>query len=203
MCGLWGYAGTGCARETILQAAAGAATRGPHAWGIVTDDPYPSRTVALGALADSLEEAADLAQGHRAVLGHARLATTGVGSVHEPRDVQPIVVDGVAVSHNGRVPEAAGWAQMLGYEARTGNDSEILAAAIAAGRGALLRRIQDALGMLGGNGPQAVVAMSETELAAVSQGHPLYVLHRGEGEYLCSRELLGAERIAWGWQRVW
>lgn len=93
MCGIFGYVGETPADPDRLFDAAQAGRRGPHAHGWVADGEITRR---LGPLDPHL-----VPNSPTTILGHARLATYG-----NPRDqlgIQPIIVGGHAVVHNGNV----------------------------------------------------------------------------------------------------
>jgi glutamine phosphoribosylpyrophosphate amidotransferase len=129
MCGIFAINGT-YGRELAEKLAALAATRGPHSHGwayLGPDWELPVGYRALGPLdAKAIKE--HLPDGSTAILGHARLATSGSASVTRQDDVQPIRGHGGRgfwLAHNGVVNHSvvADFAPAM----RTTNDSEAIA----------------------------------------------------------------------------
>jgi asparagine synthetase B (glutamine-hydrolysing) len=189
MCGLFAYAGPGPDTDLLSAIAFDAGRRGPHGHGwVVAGDrgevwhaPGPLIAAHVGRLAAA-------AQGARAVLGHARLATQGA-AYDDPAGLQPFGRAGHWLAHNGNVYNPAELA--AGVHA---TDSAAVLAAYAAARdelgpaGALTRVLERAQ-----TAASAVVVLdSDGTLLAARRKLPLFAAERPDGVYLSSRTFPGA-----------
>lgn len=103
MCGLTLLAGPVPA-EVADVAVMGAARRGPHSHGWAVAYDRWDVTRGAGPLGRPPRLRADMPVADL-YIGHSRLATSGAssGTVPDPNEGQPIVVDGTLVAHNGRI----------------------------------------------------------------------------------------------------
>lgn len=202
MCGLYGFVATGTRGPDplVLSAAAQRAqTRGPHASGYsvwpAAAPPFDFRTP--GAV--NLKQLTDLARDARIVVGHARLATSGSSeSWRDPTQNQPLVVAGLALAHNGNVPDYREIDERLDVSGRLTNvDSETILLVVAQYQARdpespLGEHVVAALRELRPVSPLALIVSDGRELVAARRGtdrleaHPLHLLQRPEGVYLCS-----------------
>lgn len=206
MCGLFGFIGAHPRaegdRDTLVLIAEEAGARGPHGWGI-SWSRFTGALLGAPAKPEVLRDAGamntawpGLVWEAPLIVGHARMATSG--DRHQVDQYQPIVVDELAVAHNGVAPDAFAIAAARGVTPPTPVDSAALAVVIATYRspGELwttivqraLRAVEPVsstalLVMVGGKG---VVSLRLPGRSG-RPGHPLYSLARAEGVYLCSR----------------
>lgn len=85
----------------------------------------------------------------------------------------------------------------------TACDSEVLALLLARSPGQLADRVREAVALLDPESPQAFLVLERNVLVAFRRGHPLYLLHRPEGDYLCSRAVAEAELLPDGVPMQW
>lgn len=206
MCGIFGFVGRRPDTELLREAITLAATRGPHAWGVVRLDGTPRsgylrRMVRTAPLATQVDDALEFVDGSSAILGHARLATSGYGAAKAEDQAQPLLNSWatIALAHNGVVVDPAGIRAAYGLpDGRTGSDTEVLLQLLQSRNRETKDRMRWVLLEAGGAlRAQAAVAldMIARAMIASSTGQPLYVTERPEGRYVCSRLLPGGERI--------
>lgn len=201
MCGIAAFIGEAADLELLeLAAIEGAAPRGPHSWGWAWWLGEWSRIVGDGPLPGPPDSCAPA----RVILGHSRLATSGAaaGDAPPPEAGQPIVVDGIALAHNGTVRDVPLAAEHLNLPEPETSDSVLLAVAASRATGPLTSRLGSAVTFLAGGGHEhgfappgpAVIVLSDGRGIAVARvgengdrPHPLYRLARPEGVYLTSR----------------
>lgn len=208
MCGLFGYIGSRpFVAEKLEAIARGAASRGPHGFGLWwsterrgVGDAYRAR----GPLEDDLGSLARIDARSVAVLGHARLVTTGT-DLDDIASYQPLLVDTIAgraergqitIAHNGTVPDPPFYEKMYDLTRKTDNDSEIIAAFAADTHGDFFDRMALALAATQGDRrPYAILAHLNGKLFVARRRHPLYWRSYEGGIYVCSRRFSGAEEI--------
>ena len=184
MCGIFAFTGREPDRALLEQAALGAGRRGPHGWGWAArndDRPLVAHHYTV-PLADSLDIVGDLSA--TAILGHARLATVGDWRQHD--QLQPIVVAGYALAHNGVIRNADQ------LDPGHATDSIALAHAYARERTAG-RHPYEALDKLVATAEHEawaiVVLDTNGALYANRHYHPLYLHKSRGGVYLSSHRL--------------
>lgn len=185
MCGLFAFVGSSPRREMLDAVAAGAARRGPHAWGVawVTSGGVEVRR-GLGPMPKDVFDRCPDALMSSCVVGHCRLATCGAED--DLRAVQPLEIGNVVLAHNGVVRTGEDVSRLL-----TGNDSEVVAQWLgreptAAGMDRALRETA--------TGPCAAVAIIGGTLLVGRRGQPLMQISSSEGKYFCSRVPLGVDQ---------
>lgn len=191
MCGIAAFIGEAADLELLeLAAVEGAAPRGPHSWGWAWWLGEWNRIVGDGPLPGPPDSCAPA----RVILGHSRLATSGAaaGDAPPPEAGQPVVVDGLALAHNGTVGDPLAATRFLDVPMPETCDSELLAIAASRVSAPLITRLTEACALLT-TGAQ-VLALSDGRslvVARIGQNgdrpHPLYRLERLEGTYLTSR----------------
>jgi glutamine phosphoribosylpyrophosphate amidotransferase len=206
MCGLFGGVGPALELTQLQTLAALARRRGPDAWGLTHARPHGGFvTVRMVDAGPDVDLRHPLAEAVTAplVIGHFRLATSSGSRDH--RGVQPLAVTRpdcsvLVVAHNGVVPAAlrATWTARYGPPA-SGNDSELVARAIAAYEGDLGPAV--ALVGLALEVPGALVAATRDQLALWRVGLPLYTGGTAAAAYWCSLRFPGSaplsEATAW------
>jgi glutamine phosphoribosylpyrophosphate amidotransferase len=174
VCGIYG-----CVRKSgpypaadLFETARVSSSRGQDACGVAWYDadgavwvrrvfgPFPANPGLLSGLGES-----------PALVGHARLATTGSAGLE---DAQPMIRDGVALVHNGNVPGHLRVAREAGISLLTGCDSELLAAILGLSQGEPGERLREALSVIPDGTPYAVLALAGGVLLAARRGLPLY-----------------------------
>lgn len=211
VCGLFGFVGDAPRLSPLMAVLKGAATRGPHAWGIVRGVlGRPIRSVRVQPLVQELDAAWGLVQASSWFIGHACSSSSGHASRGREEDVQPLVEGRTAVSHDGTLRNAVAIAPQL--ERRTTNDSEALLQFVAASHGDLGVRVLAAMQQLPPvphallvMEPNAIVGARQSARASVidvtdgivrarrqgmTEAHPLFYAQREEGTYLCSLRVL-------------
>lgn len=203
MCGLFGaFGNVSAVSEALVGVAAAASTRGPHAHGYVHATGGKAHAVRrigpVGAV--TLRELRALRG--EAVVGHARLATTGATAHANLDEVQPLPALDLFVAHNGRVPDHTRVAENFGLEPRTGNDSEVLGLLVASRPGdrspeRLRAAVEAALAVLGTDVPGAGLffAPATGALVVARWGQPLYVQRHSAALILCSQPFMGGEEL--------
>jgi predicted glutamine amidotransferase len=191
VCGIFAYHGAGQADPELLTAAAvEAARRGPHGHGWVTRQP--DGTLAehrqLGPLNGDLAALRETAA--TAILGHARLATSGAWD--NPGVFQPVTITGHAIAHNGNVYNA----DELAPGAPT--DTYALALEYAALRAARIppgQALTETLARARQKAWAIVVLDADGGLYAHRRYHPLFALRGDGGTYVSSRAFHRESRL--------
>lgn len=179
--------------DLLLDAAEGAARRGPHGHGWTIRGGATSHDFGQ-FVPEALVDEIRLAHSVDAVLGHARLAT--FGALDDRDGLQPIVFDGHYLAHNGNVYNAAAlvgsplpsdsWALLVTYAtARRGGMTPAEA-------------LDKTLGMAEQKAWAVVVLDADGTMVAAHHGLPLYGLRHPTGVYLSSRALDGASLLPVG-----
>lgn len=168
MCGLFGYVGPVARIADLGDVALLSARRGPDSWGVYIDGKIERGGGRLNAaVLDFLAPGA-------VILGVARLATI-LGSGPNIADAQPVYCAGIALAHNGSVYNYAALRGRFAGVLRTTNDSEVLAAAIAAARGpGLAERVRRALSLIEHRGHYALAATDGDEVFICALGQQLF-----------------------------
>lgn len=182
MCGLFGFEGERPDRGRLALVARLASRRGPHAMGVAWEQAGLGVKVERMIAPDGIALARMLARVEDSprIIGHYRLATSG--DWREPGNNQPIQVAGVAVAHNGNIPE---WRERaVGIPMSTECDSELIAHWISDPRKRLQHQLNQAMKRV--RAPHAVLALRAGELASSHEALPLYFWHCPEGVYFCS-----------------
>lgn len=198
----YGYAWIDAAADTAQTGmplnGAEAASRGPH---VVT---------ARGSITQHLSAVSGALRGKRLFIGQCRLVTSG--PARDARNNQPLVAGSIALAHNGNVYNADAILETHGLRARTRNDSEALAQLIApeivplsSPTVTIADRVRAALHLMYPCSPTALLVLSAEGIVAARwparadmPGHPLYLWHRPEGLFFCSRPLPDATLLADG-----
>jgi predicted glutamine amidotransferase len=184
VCGIFAYHGAGRPDPELLTAAAvEAARRGPHGHGWVTRQPDGTLTEhrQLGPLNGDLAALREASA--TAILGHARLATSGAWD--DTACFQPVTIAGHAIAHNGNVYNA----DELAAGAPT--DTYALAIEYAALRAAGILPSQafaEAIGKARQEAWAVVILDAGGGLHAHRHYHPLYALQADGGAYVSSRQ---------------
>ncbi len=184
MCGLFAFVGAKPQRAQLLELAALAGRRGPHACGWFLFNERESLERHLGSSEDHADK---LPHDVRVLIGNSRLATSGEHD--DLASSQPCTADGYALVHNGiaRLKEP-------GPVCETSCDSKALLR-IMIRTGALTPGLKAAALALEENTPFALIAMRGNQLVAMRRGLPLYARETDEGAYLCSVTFDGARPL--------
>ncbi len=177
MCGIYGFIGSAADWAALDTVAELAARRGPHAHGSAWIDrgAVSVHSVALPYACD--RSPVDRASGACAVIGHARLSTSG--DWRQPENNQPIPIGRSAIAHNGTVRQIRRSAARLHLRLDTENDSELV--------GLVLDRFGiEGLKRIEMSERYVLLWLTPERLIARRHGHPLYRWARPEGDYLCS-----------------
>lgn len=210
MCGLVGFSGEEPEWAMVEALAEAAGRRGPHGWGAAWIYEGAVRTAhGAGPLGRAVPY--PLLSSDQGFAGpfllHARLATSGVeGDQSIAAGGQPIVIDGLAVAHNGTVAAYEELIAGLGATPTTSIDSEVIAllvAAFVAEHLPLDTALGTALAAAAPLAPAAALLLDQRGFVVAARrpgvagpGHPLWALQRPEGVYVCSR------RPGPGWREV-
>ncbi len=172
MCGVFGFCGIKPDADLLQEIALLAGTRGPHAHGIYwTDENGNHIRKGAGQIKPAILKDVMPAL----LIGHCRLSTSG--TYHMEQNNQPIVCGGIAVSHNGNIPDYLELSRETGIALSTCCDSEILCHL--AGRYGIEKAISATKGA-----PTALLLLHNNQLTVFRKKLPLYVLHT-EGSYYC------------------
>ncbi len=177
MCGIFGAIGREMDYRTLWEIIERAGRRGPHASGIawLKNGGILARKLPGAVVPDDLLAGITTP----ALIGNCRLSTSG--TPRNENNNQPIVLPGVAVSHNGNIPGHLRLAEELGIKLETDCDSEII--------GHLLNRygMEKALERLQHARPMALLVLQKNKITAFRFGQPLYHAVINGGHYFCSR----------------
>lgn len=209
MCGLFGYIGTEPFVPEKLEAIArGAASRGPHGFGFWWSEKgrgFGGSYRARGPLEDNLGSLTEIYPQSVAVLGHARLVTTGT-DLDDITSYQPLSAETTAgraeqgeitIAHNGTVPDPPWYERLYNLERKTANDSEIIVAFAADTHGDFFDRMATSVAATQGERrAYALLAHLGGKLFVARRRHPLYWRAHEGGFYICSRRFDGATEIA-------
>jgi asparagine synthetase B (glutamine-hydrolysing) len=185
VCGIFGFTGPGAPDPELLAAAAcEAGRRGPHGHGWATRYPGGTFTVRreFGPVTANLPALLRVAA--PAVLGHARLATTG--SWDDPEGLQPVTCGRHAIAHNGTVYNPADVAP--GADVAT--DTHALAIAYETERflgGTPAGSLAAVVARADQRAWAIVVLDADGTLVGHRHGHPLHAYRDPTGLYLSSR----------------
>jgi len=182
MCGVFGAVGDQLDLAVVANAAQQAARRGPDGWGIAWLEKGMWQKAAKAQDLTGLETQIRKLTTTRAINGHCRLRTFGSANV-----THPFIIDGIALSHNGTVPEHERVARQIGcseYQC----DSELLAIyASKEGYAAALKVVE---------GKPAVVVVADVEKVVLYRNkHPLYTAKIGSACYWSSCSFDGSEEL--------
>lgn len=180
MCGLFGFIGEKPDRDLIVELGYKAGTRGPHGYGVFTWSTYWTKEVHVH---DDLQSLKGIAE---PFIGHARLATFG-------RTFQPIVGNQCAIAHNGNIYQHKEIAKAHGIELKTDCDSEVLLRLFEASEGSPAERMKRVIEVVQPSNANAALIFGKGFIVAYRHRHPLYIGHRKEGVYFCSRPFEGAK----------
>lgn len=191
MCGIWGYIGDKPDLEYLREVAFRASRRGPHAWGVAwVNDTGLHTHHELGPFLRAQWSFEPLTNA-RAVIGHARLATSGSG--RSLADTQPVRVGRVAVAHNGNVYHHRAIARAAGHVLATDCDSELIGPFL--GGAVTIDGMQRAMGLLGST-PYALLVLDAGGAVGIGRkGQPLFQAIRPEGRYFGQVHFDGAELL--------
>jgi glutamine phosphoribosylpyrophosphate amidotransferase len=203
MCGLFAWLAPteDCWDYQLAESAVrGAASRGPHGWGVARFLPVNPPEVAASTLV--MRKPGAMLDGERLryqpapgiVVGHCRLATSGGPSGYtDLAAIQPLNCGGLAVAHNGNVRNASDLISKYELRPRTNNDSEILGLLLAwvwRGGGDILQETATMLNEVSPGDPLAcLVLLPDGRVLAASRGLPLHTSLYGPALYISSRTM--------------
>lgn len=173
MCGIFAYFGNPD-RGIVNQLAIEASRRGPHAYGWAT---------AKGCVKSpgNLADAADRIPLSDWMIGNARMMTSG--DYTDNRNNQPLVDNGITLTHNGNVYTYRAIYERLGYMPMTENDSEALIALCR--HDPHWQRV--ILEEIAPSSPLAAILRTPGQTYIIRAGHPLYGLQTQDCRYYGSR----------------
>lgn len=185
MCGIFGAIGKHIDKGILQELAAEARKRGPHAYGIsmLTNDSICTQKSENEI--NPQKAFADIET--TGIIGNCRLSTSG--TYKDIANNQPMVLNDLAISHNGNVKSYLQIADELGVQLSTQCDSEIICH--------LISRfgVKETLKKLKKEMPMALLLLQNNKITAFRKGQPLYVYHTGGGFYFCSRKFRAAEML--------
>lgn len=189
MCGLIGFVTTGGKVDLLYlhELAALAERRGPHAFGFAwrTKSIGEPQVFKMPGPYSTDPDKLDLAGDALALIGHARLSTSGTADDLENN--QPLHVDPILIAHNGTVADFKTVAAQHKLRLKTDCDSEALGRLIVSLHGSLGFRVERAIKEVGGEQSHALLALTYARgFVVFRRGHPLYEIHRPEGVYFSS-----------------
>lgn len=187
MCGVFGAIGS--LDNAILQEiAAEAKKRGPHAYGIswLSNDSICTQKAAQAINPKEAFKRIDT----KAIIGHCRLSTSG--SYKDVTNNQPIVLNNLALAHNGNIRSYLQIASDIGVRLATNCDSEII--------GHMIQRmgVENTLIHLENEMPMALLLLQNNKITVFRNGLPVYMLRTDGAIYFCSRKFRTAEIVQEG-----
>lgn len=188
MCGIFGAIGKHIDVEILQEIAFEARKRGPQAYGIswLSNDSICQQKSANAINPKKAFQGIQTT----GIIGNCRLSTSG--TYKDIANNQPIVLDDLAISHNGNVKSYLQIADQLGVELHTKCDSEIICHLISRfGMKKTLEKLKKEM-------PMALLLLQDNKITAFRKGQPLYVYHTGDCFYFCSRRFKAAEMMEEG-----
>lgn len=188
MCGIFGAIGKNIDLLILQEIAVQARKRGPHAYGISW---YENEEICTRKKPTAINpQKAFHGIQCSAIIGHCRLATSG--SYKDIANNQPMVMDDLAISHNGNIRSYLQIAKSMGIELKTHCDSEIICHMIKKfGVNETLKRLDSEM-------PMALLLLQKEKIITFRKGQPLYVQYKDGCFYFCSRKFLNAELMEEG-----
>lgn len=188
MCGIFGAIGKNIDRDILQEIGAEAGKRGPQAHGIswLAADSICTQKKSTAINPKKVFIGIETT----AIIGNCRLSTSG--TYKDIANNQPMVLDDMAVSHNGNIKSYLQIAEDIGAELETQCDSEIICH--------LVKRfgVKETLKRLKKEMPMALLLLQDNKITAFRKGQPLYVYHAGGCFYFCSRKFQAAELLVEG-----
>lgn len=185
MCGIFGAIGKNIDKGILQEIAAEARKRGPQAYGISW---YEHENICTQKKSNAIIPN-KVFKGivTTALIGNCRLGTSG--TYKNIANNQPMVLENLAISHNGNVKSYLQIANEMGVQLSTQCDSEIICH--------LISRfgVKEALKKLKKEMPMALLLLQNNKITAFRKGQPLYVYHTEDCFYFCSRKFRAAEML--------
>lgn len=185
MCGIFGAIGKRMNQNLLDIISTEAGRRGPQAYGIAWKNDgkieFRKENCKISTKKAFKNVNTD------ALIGNCRLSTSGTPM--DLRNNQPMLLNDMAVSHNGNVKDYLQIAKDIGAELQSDCDSEIICHMIEK------FGIEDTIEQLSDSMPAALLILHNNKITAFRKGQPLYHYEKDGCHYFCSRKFYDAKLL--------
>lgn len=188
MCGIFGAIGKNIEGDILQEIAEQAKKRGPQAYGISW---HEHENICTQKKSNAIiPDKAFKGIVTTSLIGNCRLGTSG--TYKNIANNQPMVLEDLAISHNGNIRSYLQIAEKMGIELKTQCDSEIICHMIKEyGLKNTLKRLDSEM-------PMALLLLQNNKITTFRKGQPLYIESIGDCFYFCSRKFGKAKPLEEG-----